>query len=167
MKSKIKNPKIIVIIYSAVFLLACNFDVNTSDPQQSVNIAQSKGNNLFVSEYDLEDIDTSIFNIKEAWLEKSWRWETNFFNKKRLVTGGYQLNLLLDSFHNTNFSNENYNSEWMMKNNLNDGYFGIQYTYFLFLKKKIVPDTLRVLILKVNEDGRGEIFGHFTLKRKR
>jgi len=163
---KIKKSKVGIIIYSIAFLFACNFDVNTSDPQQSINIAQSKENRLFVSAFDLMNTDTSIFKIKEAWIEKCWRWEADFWKKKHLVTGGYQFNILLDSFHNTTFNEGNYNLNWMMKNNPNDGYFGKQYTYFLFLKKEIVPDTLKVLILKVSENGRSEIFGNFTLKKK-
>ncbi len=153
---------IAVIIFSG-----CNLDVNTSDPQESPNIYQSKKDKLFLSGYELKNIEIPVFKIKEAWMEKCWKWKLNYsFFKEKKEIDCYQLNLLLDSFINPNFKDSQYGIKWEMENELN-GYFSSSGNlYSLTLKQKILPDTFNIIVVQINEDRTTKIFEHFTVKKK-
>ena len=158
---------IFFIISFAIFsLMSCNWDVNTSDSQESPNIFQSKKNKLFLSEYELKEMDTPIFKIKEAWMEKCWKWKLNYGFKEKEEIGCYQLNLLLDNFVNPNFKNNEYGIKWQMENNIH-GYFGSSGNiYSLIVEQKILPDTFNIKVEQINEDRTTNIFGHFTVRKK-
>ena len=157
------------IIASAVIIISltgCNFDVNTSDPQESPNILQSKKSKLFLAQYELMDMAPPVFEIKEAWMEKSWKWKTNYGFKEKVETGRYQLNLLLHSFIDTNFKNNEYGLKWKMENELNGYFRSSGNVYTISIKKLIIPDTLNILIEQMNEDRTTKYSEHFTLKKK-
>jgi hypothetical protein len=158
---------ILIIISIAILpFTSCNLDVNTSDPQESTSISQSKKSDLFISEYELKTIDSPIFKIKEAWMEKSWKWEVNYGIKERVETGRYQLNLLLDSFIDSNFKNNEYGIKWKMENKLNGYFRSTGNVYTLSIKQLILPDTLNISIEQINEDLTTKKFPSLIVKKK-
>jgi len=166
-KNFVPYYSVLFIISIAIFsLTSCNLDVNTSDPQQSASISQSKKNNLFISEYELERIDNPIFKIKEAWMEKSWKWEVNYGIKERMETSRYQLNLLLDSFIDSNFKNNEYGIKWEMENKLNGYFRSTGNVYTVSIKPLILPDILNISIEQITEDLTTKKFDSFTVKKK-
>lgn len=156
----------IFFLISMLFLISCNLDVDTTDPQASRNIFQSKKNKLFLSEYELDTMDNPIFRIKEAWIEKSWNWEINYGFKEKVETGGYQLNLLLDSFIDSKIKNNEYVLNWRMKNEFNGYFMSTGDVYTLFIKQDIPPDTFNIIIEQINHDRTSKLFEHFTVKKK-
>ena len=161
-----KYSILFIIPIAILVLTSCNLDVNTSDPQESVSISQSKKNNLFISEYRLEAMDSSIFKIKEAWIEKTWQWSVNYGVKEKVKTGRYQLNLLLDSFTNTKFKNREYGLTWKMENPLNGYFRSSGNVYTLSIKGVILPDTLNISIEQIGEDLKTKKFAYFTIKKR-
>jgi hypothetical protein len=163
------RPMILVGIF---IFSSCNLGIDTSNPQSSLNIFYSKKNNLFVSEYKMGKIDTSIFEIKEAWVEKCWMNKMNFVKTEKEETGGNQLNIVLDHFVNANFQDDNYLKKWVMRDKLH-GYFsknwfgknGNVYSLFYCLPK--LPDTFNIIVEQKNEDGTRKPIGHFTILKKK
>ena len=156
----------LLILTAIVGSISCNIDVDTSNPQASSNITLSKKNNFFVSEYKLENIDTSIFKIKEAWVEKCWKYKLNYGFKEKEQTGGYQLNLLLENFNLTTINSRSYGTKWLMEDNLNR-YFGQSANLFtLNTCLQNLPDTFKIIIDQTGSNTRTP-FCHFTIIKYR
>ncbi|HEY4060512.1 MAG TPA: hypothetical protein VGM30_01355 [Puia sp.] len=97
------------------FIMACNLEVNTSDPQASSDIKTSKQGGFFITDYFYSPLPTNMFNISEVWVESIW------FNKIRdgkvvkEKSDGLQLNLKLNEFSNPDFADDKYILNWEMK----------------------------------------------------
>lgn len=149
-----------------LFFSRCNFDVDTSDPQASSSIMISKKNNLFLSEYKSTPNYFSIFKIREAWIEKSWRNQLNYWQVVKEETGGNQLNLILDSFINPKFKNDEYILNWRMEDNVNGSLGKSGNVYSLFLKEQYLPDTFNITIEQINEDRTTKNLDTFKIIKK-
>lgn len=157
----------LLILTTIVIWTSCNIGLDTSNPQASSDITLSKKNNFFVSEYKLHNIDTSIFKIKEAWVEKCWKYKLNYGFKEKDQTGGYQLNLLLDNFNLMTINSGNYGTKWLMEDNLN-GYFGESGNLFtLNTCLQTLPDTFKIIIQQIGNNNISTPFCHFSLIKKR
>ncbi|HYF31809.1 MAG TPA: hypothetical protein VD993_11880 [Chitinophagaceae bacterium] len=95
----------------ALFLISCNADVNTVDPQASSSIENSKKDSFFIQEYN----STSRFaDVKEAWVEYKWKNEASLFSKSKVRTTGVQLNIKVNDFKNPEFDENEYFITWEM-----------------------------------------------------
>jgi hypothetical protein len=120
---------------------------------------------FFISDCQLDSSSITIFKIKEVWLENKWKYKLNFGIAEREKTGGYQLNLALDSFVNPNFQSNNYTIKWDMKNS-SDEYLGAQGNLFtLFLKGQNIPDTFYINIVQIDENRVRRYYNCFKIKR--
>ena len=89
-----KNSLISVLLITIlIFNLNCNLDINTTDPQSSTSLTASKKDNLFLCEYGAKNISNSLFIVKAAWIESSWKNKLSYSRVKKTKTGSIQLNL--------------------------------------------------------------------------
>jgi hypothetical protein len=62
--------KILLTLY-ILLITGCNLDVNTSDPQVSNSLEDSKKDKLFIKEFTVDTTRSSCL-VDEAWVEFSW-----------------------------------------------------------------------------------------------
>ena len=157
---------LISVFLIIVCIISCNLEVNTSDAQSSSNINESKQDGFFISEYNHSTIPNRIFNISEAWVETIW------FNKIRQgkivkeKSNGIQLNLKLNSFSDPEFTDDKYLLTWRMKDKYNHFVGKGNGVYIFSLENEIIPDTIHISILKINQDRTTTEVSRFLLYKK-
>lgn len=77
-------------LFCILFLIGCNLDVNTSDPQASNSIKDSKKDKLLIKVLSIDTTKSSCF-IDEAWIEYSWRNQVKYGKLSKFKPGGIQL----------------------------------------------------------------------------
>ena len=124
----------------AVFIVACNLDVDTSDPMASESISKSRSDNLFIKEYSSVASDTCS-KIKEAWVEYSWRYAESGCNIKKERQNGIQL-----AFSATKMPFED--SDFILRYLMEDSTYGYVGTsggsYVIHLKENIPPQQFEI-----------------------
>jgi hypothetical protein len=138
--------------YLGILFLSCNLEVNTVDPQSSIDIRSSKADSFFILQYQIPLNLDSLFKIDEIWIEKSWKYAIEKNEKVKVLTGGLQLNIKISKFYSVNFQSNNYLLDWQMilKNN---GYLGTSNGVFTaFIKQKEIPDSIEIDVNKLKNN---------------
>jgi hypothetical protein len=147
-----------------VGLVSCNLDINTSDPQASTCILESKKDNLFISKYEAINVDSSIFKIKQAWAENTWTWEANLLTKQKKTNGLHQVNFIVDD-ECGKVKNNRYLSNWRMYNKIYGPVSSEGNIFSVDIGDSIIPDTLNVCIELIKNDRTLIPIGKFCLKK--
>ena len=149
-----------------LFLMSCNLEINTTDPQASSNIAESKTSGFFIAQYHPSPIPDNIFVVEQAWIETVW------FNK--IVSGKVvkaksnqiQFNLKLTNFSSRDFANDKYILNWEMKDHEGHGVGTGNGVYILELKGQSIPDSIQLSIYKIGKDDAPSKVNSFELTRQ-
>jgi hypothetical protein len=132
--------KIVVIVKTSILLQtiilsSCNLEVNTSDPQASINIESSKRDSLYISKYVSSTIPNDLFQVQEAWIEYVWLNKIEWGNKIKVKSNSIQLNLKLSQFSNPDFHDDKYMIEWEMEDSTENVFGKGNGVYILILKR--------------------------------
>jgi hypothetical protein len=146
-------------------LLSCNLDVNTSDPQASCNIQNSKKDRFFIAGYELSEIHNQSFNISEAWVESVWFNKLTSGRVSKIKSNEYQLVLKIKDFLNPEFDQDKYLSKWEMQDDQGNVFGSGNGVYILLLKGNGIPDTFHISIRKIEENLSTTKVAEFLLAR--
>jgi hypothetical protein len=146
-------------------LSGCKLEVNTVDPQSSINVTQSKIDSFFLNEYEIAGIPDSVFKINNAWSEYIWRYDlTDDAKIQKKRTGGCQLNMTIAEFKSRNFADRDYIITWEMASE--GSFFGKgNGVYSLMFNSESVPDTIEVNVFKTANQIRRKAFSFFIHKK--
>lgn len=137
----------ILLTLSILFIIGCNFDVNTLDPQVSNSLEYSKKDKLFLKEFT-DDTTRSSCLVSEAWVEFSWINKLHYGKVLKTKPGGNQLAL---KFNPKTFSldlNE-YLWSWVLIGSTY-GTFGRENGIFILdLNDKIIPNNFEIYLNKI------------------
>lgn len=86
-----KTKNYVILILLSLSLLACNGEVNTTNPQMSFSISESKKSGLFKEEYKCIVTPDSIVQIGEAWIENLRFNKIERFMVTKEIGSSYQL----------------------------------------------------------------------------
>lgn len=162
-----KENKWLILIFVIFLINGCNCQVNTTDPQISENIADSKKNKVFLKEYILSSkTDTNIV-VNEAWSEKTWFYEIHNGVKVKVQKYGCQLCFKLKQTPFLKYRLDKLDA-WRMKYLPSRKYVGIYYgTYKLGFNECNIPDSLNLTLIEVKDTNsvlREKFVGNITLK---
>jgi len=163
MKQKIKLAAITLFM---VFNIFCNLEVNTTDPQSSVNVVASKKDSLCICEYQSQQIPNRIFKISEAWMENVWFNKVSKGRKIKAKTKEMQLSLKLSDFQNREFQENKYIIKWVMKDKKNNFFGQSNGVYVLFMENQKIQDSINISICKLNQNGTATDVCNFYLTKK-
>lgn len=141
-------------------------EVNTVDPQASPDIESSKRDGLFLKEYEINGSTGDLFQIKEAWVEHTWKngYEDNIVKVKK--TSGAQLVLRIVDFSDSTLRNDRYLLDWEMKDSAN-GFFGkANGVYRKILRSSSLPDSFNIVLGRVRNNVSQDEIGRLTLNEK-
>src|ERR1700744_4174173 len=81
-----------LFLYISVFFIStrCGY-VNTTDIQTSKDIKDSKSNDFFIQEYQLLGSTDENIILEEAWVEKTWCYESENFKTRKVPKERCQL----------------------------------------------------------------------------
>ncbi|MGC4038628.1 MAG: hypothetical protein QM764_21880 [Chitinophagaceae bacterium] len=127
---------------SLIFLIACNFEVNTTDPQASISIETSKADHFFKKEYTV--INDSGCVIHEAWIEETWKIkiENGSVVKKGLST--HQLILQVDSLP-PEITYDNYVVKWQLEDSMYGILGSANGVYIMDLREGEFPKSFTII----------------------
>ena len=148
------------------FVLSCNMEINTVDPQASTGVDMSKQYGFFITEYRSQDLGNKFVNINELWAEHVW---FNKIKKGKIVREGteeVQLNFKVDSFYNPNFVQENYMIDWIMKDAKGSSIGQSNGLFNLIFKETNAPDSIEISICKFRKDRTLDSVFQFRLAKK-
>ena len=161
-----RKIKLIVIFLFMFIANACNFEVNTVDPQCSVDIRASKKDSLFLGEYQCQQIPNNIFEITEAWVENVWFNKVSHRGKIKSKTNEIQLILKLSNFRNPEFKKDKYIIDWALKDEKNNFLGQSNGIFVLFLENNKMPDSIYISICKLNHDRTTKDAKKFLITKK-
>lgn len=140
--------------------------VNTVDPQASSDIESSKKHGPFLKEYEINGSTGDFFQIKEAWIEHTWKNGYEGNKVKVIKTSGVQLNLRLINFSDSTIRNDRYLLDWEMKDSAN-GFFGkANGIYRKILRSSNLPDSFNIILSRVRNNISQMDVGQLVLKGK-
>jgi len=140
-----------IIIGISLFVMSCNLEINTVDPQASIDIYSSKEDSFFIQEYQPALNSDSIFDFSEVWIERCWKYTIIENKKTKMKTDGLQLNFKLSKFNTAYFQPSNYLAGWDMVLRDN-GYAGQSNGVFtIFLKQDDIPQNFDIIINKLKK----------------
>lgn len=150
-----------IILFFILFIQGCSSQ-NTTDPQVSKNIKESKLNGFFIKQYNcLSTTDKNII-VEEAWFEYVWFYEYNSIGSfKKVKSKWCQLCFKLKQTPLLRYKQSNF-TEWKMKfvdskNYPGNPNVGISYgIYCLEFNSYNAPETI-VLDLISRKDEKSEI----------
>jgi len=160
-----QHIKVIAIFLYMVFNTACNLEINTVDPQASININDSKKDGLLISEYQSQEIP-NFFDIKEAWVEHVWFNKLSNGKTVKLKSSEIQLNLKLSDFLNPEFKEDKYIIRWAMKDKKNNFLGKSNGVYVMDLDNQKIMDSIYISICKINQDETTTEVYRFLIRRK-
>jgi len=167
-----KKITVTVIILTVIAFLVIKgwsylgkIEVNTSDPQASSDIKKSKDNGLFLKEYEVAEVTGNFFEVKEAWVEYTWRNGFEGNELRKIKTGRTQLTLKLINYLDSNIKSDNYLFDWEM-NDIVNGSLGSSGVYSVSLEDQQLPDSFTIIINKINNNGTRSQIGQFVVRRK-
>lgn len=134
------------------FMTSCNLETNTSSPQSSKDISDSKGNDFFIKKLNIDSAGKQFLNSGEIWLESCWKNEIKNGKVSKQKTEGIQLNLEIMNFKSKGFNEKNYLINWHMAVD-GIGVFGrTGNVYTLYINNSISLDTFQIQIKKLIND---------------
>jgi hypothetical protein len=149
-----------------IFGISCGLEVNTTDPQASVNINSSKRDNLYLCEYQSHQIPNNIFKISEAWIENVWFNKFNNGEKIKSKIKEIQLCLKIIDYRNVEFKENKYLIEWLMKDKKNNSFGQSNGVYVLDFENEKIPDSINISISKYKNDRTTSDIFNFLLTKK-
>ncbi len=139
------------LILFSLMIFIINFyscQINTTNPQTSVSIADSKHNGLFIKQYILKNCSDKDIKVEEVWLEKLWFNKIINFNVVKAPDKAYQLCFKLRQTPNMIFRIAKF-SDWLIKyekteeTSKSDKYVGIHTgIYNICFNDIVIPDTV-------------------------
>lgn len=149
------NDKIIAILVIMIFINGCNSQVNTTDPQISKNIQESKKNGVFLKQYFIESTTDKNIILEEAWTEKTWFYEIHNGKAIKVQKYGCRLCFNLKQTPDLKYNLKNLNN-WLMDCPKIDFYVGIAYgVYELSYQDCNIPDTVSLDLIEQTETKTG------------
>lgn len=110
---KMKN---IIFLICLVSLIGCDMETDTTNPQFSRNIDQSKKDDHFLFEVNCVNYGDSLFRFDKIWIERCWKNEVHLGKRKIKRTEGLQMVIQISKYRNSFFSPTSYSADWTMKN---------------------------------------------------
>ena len=147
-------------------LFSCNAGVNTSDPQASSNIQSSKKDNFFKVLYSCRTDSGVNIKVSEAWVESVWFNKIQDGKAIKEKNNEYQLNLKIDSFPIAGLKKAEYIVKWEMKDAANNT-FGAGNGVFILFLQKMIPDSIRISVLRYGNDSAQNIISQMTAIREK
>jgi len=162
-----KGNKYLILIFAIFLVSGCTSQVNTSDPQISRSIIDSKKNKVFLKEFALIfKTDTNIV-VNEAWSEKTWFYEIHNGVKVKVQKYGCQLCFKLKQTPYLKYRLDKLD-KWLMEYLDKDIYVGISYgIYNLGFSDCNIPDSLALNLIDVKDTNsvlKKKIVGNITFK---
>ncbi|MGN6249166.1 MAG: hypothetical protein ACTHNG_12500 [Ginsengibacter sp.] len=162
MRKSILLPLFLLIVLSQ---FSCYLDLDTTDTQVSRSISEAKKDNFFIASYRAKNLDSSIFKIRQAWVEESWQWKANLFTKQKKLAGFRQLNFIIDD-KGGRFKNHDYLINWSMVNKIYGGASSEGNIYSFEIDGPAIPDSLTVYIKFIKNDRTSTVIGQFSLMKQ-
>jgi hypothetical protein len=153
-----KHVKLLLI--SCYCVVSCH-PSNTSDPQTSKGMTESKDLGVFVQEYTVDN-NAKRFTIEAAWIENRWKnSRSGFFSTKTEKFPDFQLVLPYSHVENEG----GFLNEW----EIDEEKLGVLArngsTFFLDLNNGNFPDTFHFKIVKLKDRDPVEVLGTFTVTK--
>lgn len=148
-----------------VCLIRCGIEINTSDPQFSGSIEESKEDSLFLFELTCTNSGNNIFKFDKAWIEYSWKNEVKWGKRIKKRTDGVQLVIQISEYLDSFFVRKSYVLNWTMKYIDKDdtlGQYGDQ--YFLLLNDNELRDKYSIEVLRKKNEIRVDTIA-FSVKK--
>lgn len=133
-----------VSVLVSFFSVACNSstEVNTVDPQASLDIAASKADGFFVCELKKSNSLEQLFKTSQIWIEHAWKYKLDKGIKYKETLPALQIVMKVVDFKNPNYQKDDFLLKWDIKQEGN-GFMGWSNDVLvLLLKHNTIPDTL-------------------------
>ncbi len=143
--------RLIFYLIAVGMLSGCNFlekfEINTVDPQLNSSIFQSINRGVFVCAYkeDTWNFSNKDLKIKEAWIEKGWKFIINDRGEKDMEILSYN-NLVIRLEHSRNLAHKNYLLTWLLNDEKNDSFESSNEVYGIEIESDSLPVKTKIYV---------------------
>jgi len=161
------NAKILLLPLLLTCFINCNSQVNTSDPQVSKNIIESKKSGFFVAEYGLTYTSDPNIILEQAWMEKTWFNQVHNGKVKHVAKNYCSLYFKLKQTKGLRYRMDKMN-DWLMEYPETGYYVGLAYgTYEIGIPDCKVRDSIKINLIAVFPGGKQKEVGYIVFSPRK